>query len=118
MNHLIANGTDGIIVSGTTGESPTLTTKKKSNYSNLLLKLWMEECLSLRVLAPMTREPLSNLTKLAEQTGVNGIMLVVPYYNKPSQEGLYQHFKTIAEATSLPVILYNIPGRSSVNMSC
>ena len=58
-----------------------------------------------------------NLTKLAEQTGVNGIMLVVPYYNKPSQEGLYQHFKAIAESTSLPVILYNIPGRSSVNMS-
>ena len=63
-----------------------------------------------------TRASIS-LTNLAEETGVDGIMLVVPYYNKPSQEGLYQHFKAIAESTSLPVILYNIPGRSVVNMS-
>ena len=57
------------------------------------------------------------LTKLAEESGVGGIMLVVPYYNKPSQEGLYQHFKAIAQSTKLPVILYNIPGRSVINMS-
>ena len=75
------------------------------------------ECLSLRVLAPNNTRASINLTKLAEQTGVDGIMLVVPYYNKPSQEGLFQHFKAIAESTSLPVMLYNIPGRSRVNMS-
>ena len=56
------------------------------------------------------------LTRIAEKTGVDGILLVTPYYNKPSQEGLYQHFKAIAGATSLPVILYNVPGRTSVNL--
>lgn len=57
------------------------------------------------------------LTREAEETGADGVMLVVPYYNKPTQEGLYQHFKTVAQSTSLPVMLYNIPGRSAVNMS-
>ena len=57
------------------------------------------------------------LTKKAEEAGVDAVMLVAPYYNKPSQEGMYQHFKVIAESTSLPVMLYNIPGRSSVNVS-
>ncbi|MFL6517589.1 MAG: 4-hydroxy-tetrahydrodipicolinate synthase, partial [Bacillus sp. (in: firmicutes)] len=63
-----------------------------------------------------TRASIS-LTKLAEETGVDGIMLVAPYYNKPSQEGMYQHFKAIAESTPLPIMLYNIPGRSVVNLS-
>ncbi|MFP3471426.1 dihydrodipicolinate synthase family protein, partial [Micrococcus sp. SIMBA_144] len=57
------------------------------------------------------------LTKKAKEAGVDAIMLVAPYYNKPSQEGMYQHFKVIAESTDLPVMLYNIPGRSSVNVS-
>ncbi|GAA3323720.1 hypothetical protein GCM10020331_048720 [Ectobacillus funiculus] len=57
------------------------------------------------------------LTKKAEETGVDAVMLVAPYYNKPNQEGLYQHFKTIAESTKLPVMLYNIPGRTSINVT-
>ena len=117
VNHLIANGTDGIVVSGTTGESPTLTTEEK-----VALFKFVVETVDGRV--PViagtgsynTRESIS-LTKLAERSGVNGIMLVAPYYNKPSQEGLYQHFKAIAESTKLPIILYNIPSRSVVNMS-
>ncbi|WP_374703476.1 4-hydroxy-tetrahydrodipicolinate synthase [Bacillus sp. Marseille-P3661] len=117
VNYLIANGTEGIVVAGTTGESPTLTTDEK-----LALFQQVVEVANGRV--PVIAGTGSNntrasieLTKKAEKIGVNGIMLVVPYYNKPSQEGLYQHFKAISAETSLPVMLYNIPGRSSVNMT-
>ncbi|AZU60340.1 4-hydroxy-tetrahydrodipicolinate synthase [Neobacillus mesonae] len=117
VNHLIATGTEGLVVSGTTGESPTLTTEEKVELFQLVV-----EAAAGRV--PVIAGTGSNntrgsiaLTKKAEEAGVDGIMLVVPYYNKPSQEGLYQHFKAISESTSLPIMLYNIPGRTSVNMS-
>ncbi|MBY0123364.1 4-hydroxy-tetrahydrodipicolinate synthase [Bacillus sp. S/N-304-OC-R1] len=117
VNHLIANGSDGLVVAGTTGESPTLTEEEK-----VALFKFVVEVVGGRV--PViagtgsnnTRASIS-LTKKAEEAGVDGIMLVTPYYNKPSQEGMYQHFKAIAESTSLPVMLYNIPGRSAVNMA-
>jgi 4-hydroxy-tetrahydrodipicolinate synthase len=117
VNYLIDNGSDGLVVSGTTGESPTLTTEEKVE----LFKLTVETAAGrVPVIAGTgsnnTRASIS-LTKLAEEAGVDGIMLVAPYYNKPSQEGMFQHFKAIAETTSLPVMLYNIPGRSVVNMS-
>ena len=114
--HLVKTGSDGIVVSGTTGESPVLTKDEKER-----LFVTVKEAVAgqAAVIAGTgsynTAESLA-LTKIAEKAGVDGIMLVTPYYNKPSQEGLYQHFKTIAEATSLPVILYNVPGRTSVNM--
>ncbi|MFL6517258.1 MAG: 4-hydroxy-tetrahydrodipicolinate synthase [Bacillus sp. (in: firmicutes)] len=117
VDYLINNGTDGIVVAGTTGESPTLTTDEK-----IALFKFVVDTVNGRV--PIiagtgsnnTRASIS-LTKQAEEAGVDGIMLVVPYYNKPSQEGLFQHFKAIAESTRLPIMLYNIPGRSVVNMS-
>jgi 4-hydroxy-tetrahydrodipicolinate synthase len=117
VNYLLANGTDGLVVSGTTGESPTLSPDEK-----VALFKFVVEVVGGRV--PViagtgsnnTRASIS-LTKQAEEAGVDGIMLVVPYYNKPNQEGLYQHFKTIADSTKLPIILYNIPGRSSINMA-
>ncbi|MFD1203738.1 MULTISPECIES: 4-hydroxy-tetrahydrodipicolinate synthase [Sporosarcina] len=117
INHLISNGSDGLVVAGTTGESPTL-----SNEEKVKLFRFTVEVVNGRV--PViagtgsnnTRESVE-LTMLAEDVGVDGIMLVVPYYNKPSQVGMYAHFKTIASATSLPIMLYNIPGRSVVNMS-
>jgi 4-hydroxy-tetrahydrodipicolinate synthase len=117
VNHLINNGTEALVVSGTTGESPTLTTEEKV----ALFKLVVEEAAGrIPVIAGTgsnnTRASIQ-LTKLAAEVGVDGILLVVPYYNKPSQEGIYQHFKAIAESTVLPVMLYNIPGRSVVNMS-
>jgi len=117
INYLIENGSDGLVVAGTTGESPTLTTEEKV----ALFKFVVSEVAGrVPVIAGTgsnnTRASI-NLTKLAEETGVDGILLVVPYYNKPSQEGLYQHFKVIAESTSLPVMLYNIPGRSVINLS-
>jgi 4-hydroxy-tetrahydrodipicolinate synthase len=117
VNHLIANGTDGLVVAGTTGESPTLTTEEKV----ALFKFVVNEVAGrVPVIAGTgsnnTRASIS-LTRLAEEAGVDGVLLVVPYYNKPSQEGLFQHFKAIAESTKLPVMLYNIPGRSVVNLS-
>lgn len=117
VNYLIANGSDGLVVAGTTGESPTLTTEEK-----VALFKFVVEVVNGRV--PViagtgsnnTRASIS-LTNMAADAGVDGIMLVTPYYNKPSQEGLFQHFQAIAASTSLPVMLYNIPGRSVVNMS-
>lgn len=117
IEHLIANGTEGLVVSGTTGESPTITDKEKV----ALFKFVVEEVNDrITVLAGTgsnnTRETIE-LTKEAEAAGVNGIMLVSPYYNKPSQDGLYAHFSAIAASTSLPIMLYNIPGRTAVNMT-
>lgn len=117
IDYLIANGTDSLVIAGTTGESPTLTNEEK-----VQLFAFAVEVVNGRV--PViagtgsnnTRETIE-LTMRAEDAGVDAIMLVAPYYNKPCQEGLYQHFKTISEATSLPIMLYNIPGRSVVNIS-
>ena len=117
VNYLIENGSDGIVVAGTTGESPTLTTEEKVALFKLVVEVADGRVPVIAGTGSNNTRASISLTKLAEDAGVNGIMLVTPYYNKPSQEGLYQHFKLIAEATSLPVMLYNIPGRSAVNMS-
>lgn len=117
INHLIANGSDGLVVAGTTGESPTLTDKEKVDLFKFVVEAVEGRALVIAGTGSNNTNASINLTKQAEATGVDGIMLVTPYYNKPSQEGLYQHFKVISESTSLPVMLYNIPGRSAVNMS-
>lgn len=116
VEHLLENGSDGLVVAGTTGESPTLSyDEKKQLFSKVV------DVVNGRV--PVIAGTGSNhtngsisITKMAEEAGVDGIMLVSPYYNKPDQRGLYAHFKTVAESTKLPVMLYNIPGRSAVNM--
>lgn len=117
INYLIENGTDSLVIAGTTGESPTLTKEEK-----VALFRHAVEVVDGRV--PVVAGTGSNntkesiaLTKQAEAAGVDAVMLVTPYYNKPSQEGLYQHFKAIAEETSLPVMLYTVPGRAVVNMT-
>ncbi|WP_203247332.1 4-hydroxy-tetrahydrodipicolinate synthase [Sporosarcina beigongshangi] len=116
IEYLIANGSDSLVVSGTTGESPTLTTEEK-----IALFKFTVEVVDGRVPviagtgSNSTRESIE-LTMLAEDVGVDAIMLVAPYYNKPCQEGLFQHFQTIAAATSLPIMLYNVPGRTVVNI--
>lgn len=117
INYLIANGTDGLVVAGTTGESPTLSTEEKVELFKFVVDTVAGRVPVIAGTGSNNTRASVNLTKLAEDTGVDGIMLVVPYYNKPSQEGLYQHFKTIAEATTLPIVLYNIPGRSVINMA-
>ncbi len=117
INYLISNGTDGLVVCGTTGESPTLTTEEKVELFKYVVEVVDGRVPVIAGTGSYSTRASISLTNLAEKTGVDGIMLVVPYYNKPSQEGLFQHFKAIAESTSLPIILYNIPGRSVVNMS-
>src|SRR5699024_659614 len=106
-----------LVVTGTTGESPTLTTNEK-------VKLYKHVVKAVKNRVPVIAGTGCNdtassieLTKEAEKCGVDAIMLVAPYYNKPNQQGLYEHFAAIAKETSLPVMLYNIPGRSAVNMN-
>lgn len=116
VNYLIENGTDSLVIAGTTGESPTLSKEEK-------LALFAHVVKAVKKRVPVIAGTGSNntyasieLTKKAEQLGVDAIMVVAPYYNKPNQEGLYQHFKAVADATTLPVMVYNIPGRSVVNI--
>ena len=114
---LLDSGSDGLVVSGTTGERPTLTDEEQ-------LKLFaaVKEAVAGRgtVMAGTgsncTREGVE-MTREAERIGVDAILLVVPYYNKPTQEGLFAHFKTIAQATTLPCILYNVPSRTVTNLA-
>lgn len=117
INYLIENGSDGIVIAGTTGESPTLTTAEKISLFQFVVDEVNHRIPVIAGTGSNNTRASIELTKSAEDIGVDGIMLVAPYYNKPSQEGLYQHFKAIAESTQLPIILYNIPGRSVVNLS-
>ena len=117
VNYLIDNGTDGLVVAGTTGESPTLTTEEKIALFKFVVEVAAGRVPVIAGTGSNNTRASISLTKQAQEAGVDGIMLVAPYYNKPSQEGLFQHFKAIAEATSLPVMLYNIPGRSVVNIT-
>ena len=113
---LIASGNDGLVIGGTTGESPSMSDEEK-----LRLFAEVKEAVGpdVAIIAGTTdnnHRKSVELTKEAEKLGVDGFLLTVPAYNKPQQEGLYQHFKAIAEATSLPCMLYNVPSRTSLNM--
>lgn len=116
INHLIDNGTDSLVVAGTTGESPTLSKEEKIALFQHIVKVVDKRVPVIAGTGSNNTYATIELTKKAEQLGVDAIMIVAPYYNKPNQEGLYQHFKAAAEATSLPVMVYNIPGRSVVNI--
>ena len=112
----VAAGISGLVAVGTTGESPTLTHEEKEEVIAQVVKVAAGRG---KVLAGTgsnsTRDSIA-MTKFAEKTGADGALLVAPYYNKPSQEGLFRHFKAIADATSLPIMLYNIPGRCAVDI--
>ncbi|ANU18322.1 4-hydroxy-tetrahydrodipicolinate synthase [Planococcus maritimus] len=117
VEYLINNGSDGIVVAGTTGESPTLSIDEKvALFVHVVTVADGRAKIIAGTGSNNTRASVA-LTEQAEQAGVDGVMLVTPYYNKPSQEGMYRHFEAIASATTLPVMLYNIPGRSVVNLS-
>lgn len=117
IDYLLSNGTEGILVGGTTGESPTLTFEEK-------LALYRKTVTFVDGRAPIIAGTGSNntaetilFTKEVEKIkGIDGVLVVAPYYNKPNQKGLYEHFKAVAETTKLPVILYNVPGRTSVSI--
>jgi len=116
VNYLIENKTDGIVVGGTTGESATLSIEEKSALYDHAVKASAGRIPVYAGTGMNDTYATAELTVRAEKLGVDGIMLVSPYYNKPSQRGMYEHFKTIAEKTSLPVMLYNVPGRTVVNL--
>lgn len=113
---LVSEGSDGILVAGTTGESPTLSEEEKVELFREIKKTIGSKASVIAGTGNYNTRESIELTKAAEEVGVDGILLVAPYYNKPPQDGLYFHFKAIANATKLPVILYNIPSRTSVNI--
>ena len=114
--YLINHGSDGIVVCGTTGESPTLTNEEKIKMFREVKEAVGSSGIVLAGVGSNSTAASVNLARQAAATGVDGIMAVVPYYNKPSQEGMYRHFKAIAQAVSLPVMLYNIPSRTMTNI--
>jgi len=113
---LAHNGSDGIVVHGTTGESPTLTHEEEYEMYKTVKKAVDGKVKIIAGTGSNSTAETLEATAHAEKIGVDGIMVVVPYYNKPPQEGMYQHFKKVAGATKLPIIIYNIPGRTGVNM--
>ena len=113
----IAAGITGVVAIGTTGESPTLSHDERQQVIRLTVATANKRCVVIAGTGSNATEHAVADTKTAEKLGVDGALLVAPYYNKPSQEGLFRHFKATAEATSLPIILYNIPGRRSVDIT-
>lgn len=114
--HLVQNGSEGIVLAGTTGESPNLTQAEKSRLFAEVKQAVGDSCKVLGGIGTYSTFESVKMVKECAECNLDGIMAVVPYYNKPSQDGLYAHFKAIAEATGLPVMLYNIPSRTSVNL--
>lgn len=116
IHHLIENGTDTIVVCGTTGEAPTLSTEEKLELIKFVVEKVNKRVKVVAGTGDNETDYSIEMTKAAEAAGVDGIMLVAPYYNKPNQRGMYAHFAAVAAETSLPVMLYNIPGRTGVNI--
>lgn len=117
VDYQLQNGTDFLCVLGTTAETPTLTKEEKDKIKHLVVERVNGRIpILLGISSNCTRTVVESL-KNDDFTGVDAVLVAVPYYNKPSQEGIYQHYKAIAEATDLPVVLYNVPGRTGVNMT-
>lgn len=116
VEHLITTGTEAIVVAGTTGESPTLTTEEKILLFEKVVEYARGRVKVIAGTGTNSTKSTIELTKKAEALGVDGAMLVAPYYNKPSQDGLYQHFEAVAKETRLPLMIYNIPGRTGINI--
>lgn len=114
---LLDSGSDGLVVSGTTGECPTLTQKEKLRLFTEIKSAVGNKGTIIAGTGNYSTAESIELTKEAEKTGVDGYLLVVPYYNRPTQDGLYEHFKAIAGETSLPCILYNVPGRTVTSLA-
>jgi len=117
IHHHIKNGTSGIVPAGTTGESPTLNHKEHERVIELCVKESKGKIPIIAGTGSNSTEEAISLTKHAEKIGADAALVVTPYYNKPTQEGLFQHYKAINDNTSIPIIIYNIPPRSVVDMS-
>ncbi len=117
IDHLLATGTEAIVVSGTTGESPTLSKTEKLDLFKHVVSYAKGKCHIIAGTGSNDTAASIEFTQAVEGIGVDAVMLVAPYYSRTSQEGLYQHFKALADSTKLPVMLYNVPGRTAVNMT-
>ena len=117
INFHLENGTDGLVPAGTTGESPTLSHDEHEKVIEICIKEANGKIPVIAGTGSNSTEEAVALTKHAEKAGANGVLVVTPYYNKPTQEGLYQHYKKINDNTNLPIIIYNIPSRCVIDMS-
>ena len=117
INFHMENGTNGLVPAGTTGESPTLSHDEHQKVIELCIKEAKGKIPVIAGTGSNSTDEAIALTKHAEKAGANGVLVVTPYYNKPTQEGLYQHYKAINDNTSLPIIIYNIPSRCVIDMS-
>jgi 4-hydroxy-tetrahydrodipicolinate synthase len=116
VEYQIQNGADFFCILATTGETPCLTAEEKERIKNLVVELNKGRLPILMGCGGNNTAAVVEELKTADLSGIDGILSVCPYYNKPSQEGLYQHFKAIAKASPLPVVLYNVPGRTGINL--
>ena len=116
-SHLVDNGSDAVLVTGTTGEAPTLTYEEELEILSSARRAVRGRAKVIMGTGSNSTETAVLTAKKAEKEGADAILTVVPYYNKPSQTGMIEHFSAVAEATELPIILYNIPSRTGVNMS-
>ncbi|EHS3944279.1 4-hydroxy-tetrahydrodipicolinate synthase [Listeria monocytogenes] len=117
VNHLIKNGSDGLVIAGTTGESPTLSHDEKIKLFRQVIETNDGRAkLIAGTGSNNTAETIAFTKEVATLGGMDAVLIVAPYYNKPNQDGLYAHFAAVAEASDLPVVIYNIPGRSVVNI--
>ncbi len=112
----IKNGTDAIVPCGTSGESATLSHEEHHRVVEFTVQTVNKRIPVVAGAGSNSTEETRELTRFAKKAGADGVLLITPYYNKPTQEGLYRHFKTVAESTEIPIILYNVPGRTGVNM--
>ena len=117
INFHLENGTNGLVPAGTTGESPTLSHAEHNKVIELCINEAKGKIPVIAGTGSNSTDEAVALTKHAEKAGADGALVVTPYYNKPTQEGLYQHYKTINDKTSLPIIIYNIPGRCVIDMT-
>ena len=117
VDYQVQNNTDFLCVLGTTAETPTLTKDEKLKIQQMVVERVNGRIPILLGVSGNNTRAVVNTLKTNDFTGVDAILSVVPYYNKPSQEGIYQHYKAIAESTDLPLVLYNVPGRTGVNMT-
>ena len=117
INFHLENGTNGLVPAGTTGESPTLSHSEHEKVIELCINESSGKIPVIAGTGSNSTEEAISLTKHAEKAGADGALVVTPYYNKPTQEGLYQHYKAINDNTGLPIIIYNIPGRCVIDMS-
>ncbi|SDG15458.1 dihydrodipicolinate synthase [Bacteroidales bacterium KHT7] len=117
LDYLISEGADFLCILATTGETPCLSAEEKSKVKNLIVEKVAGRIPILMGCGGNNTMAVVEELKNGDFKGIDGVLSVCPYYNKPSQEGLYQHFKTIAAATNLPVVLYNVPGRTGINLA-